>query len=79
MELRTGGAEAAGSVCSGVRMAIRSTSTSGRVEQFAGCHALRQIQPGVQGVPPFRPIFIVSRHLDPVTGPLNDALPSQCP
>lgn len=70
---------AAGSVYFGIPVAIRTTDTLGQVAQFAGCYSLRQIQPGIQAQPPFRPIFIVSGHLKRVKGALDAVLPRKCP
>ena len=69
---------AAGSIYFNVPAAIRATDAGGGVHEFAGCYVLRQIDPTLQAVRPFRPIFIVSGHLKPVTGLLQAALPKGC-
>lgn len=48
----------AGSIHSQIPVALRATSTSGKVSVFVGCYDLTQVQPAVQEVPPFRPIQI---------------------
>jgi hypothetical protein len=81
VELRLGTAQsdgAAGSIFTTVPVAIRSLDTGGKVAEFAGCYTLRQVEPGIQAVPPFQPIHIVSGKLRPVTGGLQAAVPTGC-
>jgi hypothetical protein len=69
---------AAGSVYGTVPIAITATATDGSTETFAGCYTTRQLQPALQD-PPFRPIEILEGRLVPAEGPLDAAVPADCP
>jgi hypothetical protein len=68
---------AAGSIYARVPVAVRSVSTSGEVQVFAGCYTTRQIQPAIQE-PPFRPIQISEGRLTKALGDLAAAVPADC-
>lgn len=65
---------AAGSIYSSVPVALQATGTDGGVTVFAGCYQLRQVQPGVQDAPPFRPIQIEKGRLTKSDQPFDTAM-----
>lgn len=56
---------AAGSIHSQLPLALRATTTNGKVTMLEGCYLLTQVQPAVQEVSPFRPTVIDKGHLQP--------------
>ena len=72
------GEGAAGSAFYKVPVAVRITHDDGSEDVLAGCHVTRLANPQIQGVP-FRPMYIMRSSLAPASGPLEDAVPADCP
>lgn len=66
---------AAGSVYSGVPVAVTATDADGAASGFSGCYTIVAVQPAIQE-PPFRPLQISAAHLEPAADP---APPATCP
>lgn len=65
---------AAGSIHSSVPVALLATGTDGGETVFEGCYRLTQVQPGVQDMPPFRPIQIDGGTLAETATPFDSAM-----
>ncbi|MDQ2704584.1 MAG: DUF1176 domain-containing protein [Pseudomonadota bacterium] len=69
---------AAGSVYYHVPVAIRSSSTDGNEQVFAGCYVARLANPAIQE-PPFRPLHIEKGSLKASDLAYEEAVPESCP
>ncbi len=61
----------AGQIRSRVPVVLKSQSTSGQAQSFAGCYQLHLSQPAVQGAPPFQPWGIELARVHQVDGTLD--------
>jgi hypothetical protein len=71
----------AGQVYYSVPTVLKSTTTTGEQQTFAGCYTLHLAQPAIQATPPFEPLGIRSGALSQVASNANtaDLLASACP
>ena len=57
-------------------MTLDAIDSAGKHSYFTGCYTLRQVNPGIQAVPPFRPLHIVEGHLKAATA--SSPAPAKC-
>jgi hypothetical protein len=71
----------AGQVYYSVPTVLKSTTTAGDQQTFAGCYSLHLAQPAIQATPPFEPLGIRSGDLSQVANNANtaDLLAGACP
>ncbi|TPW31251.1 hypothetical protein [Pararhizobium mangrovi] len=69
---------AAGSIYFHVPVAVRTVNHDGSTIVAAGCYTVRQVDPKIQGKPPFTPLHIVSGKLLRAKGHTSNAVPTTC-
>jgi hypothetical protein len=71
----------AGQVYYSVPVVLKSETTAGEQQTFAGCYTLHLAQPAIQATPPFEPLGIRSGDLSQVANNANtaDLLANACP
>lgn len=69
---------AAGTIYWILPLAIEAEKNNGKSEIFTGCYTIRQVDPGIQAIPPFRPMEIMSGTLSPSPLTLEKSVPDSC-
>lgn len=72
------GEGAAGSTYWTLPVSLDALNAAGKHSYFSGCYTLRQVSPGMQTEPPFRPLHIVEGHLKKAKGAGKSFLPTDC-
>lgn len=69
---------AAGTMYWSLPLALEAENNNGKSEIFTGCYTIRQVNPGIQEIPPFRPMEIMAGTLSPSPLTLEKSVPESC-
>lgn len=81
VELRYGATQpdpGAGQIYWALPVAIRSHTSDGKSQVFAGCYTIHLTNPGIPTDPPYEPMGIDSGELAPTDEPFEKAVPLSC-